>query len=88
MALTLITGRANAGKTGEVHSFLEQTVREGGSAVLLLPTRPDVARAASEFAPKDLAGLTVATFDVWVESIWGTHGDGRRLVTEMRSVPR
>ena len=48
MPLTLVTGRANSGKTGVVYGALRSVLASRGRAALLLPTYPDVHRAAAE----------------------------------------
>ncbi|MDP2400384.1 MAG: hypothetical protein Q8M66_00250, partial [Actinomycetota bacterium] len=80
MSLTLITGRANTGKTGVVYRPLVDSVRAGETPTLVLPSAPDVRRARAEFADRGLSGIRVTTFKGWVESLWSLHGDGRRIV--------
>ncbi len=80
MALTLVVGRANAGKSGVLHRKLERAARTG-RPVLLLPARPEVARAEEEFAGKGVLGVYVGTFDDWIRRVWAIYGDGRRPVT-------
>lgn len=80
MPLTLITGRANSGKTGELHTALRHTLGEGGRVALLLPSVPDVERATKEFRPESPAALTIATLDAFISQTWGLFGDGRRVV--------
>jgi len=85
--LHLITGRATAGKTPFVYEPLREAARSGLSPVLLLPTQPDVRRAAEEFASKSAVGVRISTFDRWIEGLWALNGDGRSLVTPVaRSV--
>ncbi|MDP2183379.1 MAG: PD-(D/E)XK nuclease family protein [Actinomycetota bacterium] len=80
MLLTLITGRANAGKTGEIHSRVVASLEAGESPVLLLPTRPDVRRATAELSSRAPVGLRITTLDAWAQELWRLHGDGRRIV--------
>lgn len=80
MPLTLITGRANAGKSGLLYDPLVAAARRGDEAVLLLPTHPEVVRARAEFSSKAPVGLTVATLESWTQSLWALHGDGRAIV--------
>jgi hypothetical protein len=80
MALTLVTGRANSGKTGAMHSAVRKALDGGHAAVLLLPTTPDVARATEEFSLSHPLGLRIETIDRWVATMWSLRGDGRRLV--------
>lgn len=81
MALTLVVGRANAGKSGVLHQKLERAA-QAGRPVLLLPARPEVARAEDEFACKGVSGVYVGTFDDWIRRVWSIYGDGRRPVTD------
>ena len=83
MALRLITGTANAGKTAELHRVVREIVARGGSAVLLLPAEPDVSRDTVELAPSCPVGLAVTTLDGYMEGLWRTHGDGRRIIGEI-----
>jgi ATP-dependent helicase/nuclease subunit B len=80
MGLTLVTGRANTGKTGVVHAAVRDAADAGRAAALLLPTAPDVARATEEFALSNPLGLRVEQIDRWIASMWSLHGDGRRHV--------
>ncbi|MHB1340684.1 MAG: PD-(D/E)XK nuclease family protein [Coriobacteriia bacterium] len=79
MALTLVTGGANAGKTGVVHARVLAAAAEG-PVVLLVPSRPEVARASRELASSRTAGITVSTFDAYMTGLWALLGDGRRIV--------
>ncbi len=81
MTLTLVTGRANTGKTGVLHRALREALAEGRPATLLLPTVPDVRRTEAELGRDGLVGARVAVFDDWVDGLWLLHGDGRRPVT-------
>ncbi len=80
MGLTFITGVANAGKTGVVYDIFRGSLRRGGSPVLLLPSRPDVMRAADELSVEFPVGLRVHTFDEYISDQWASRGDGRRLL--------
>ena len=82
MAMTLITGRANAGKTGRIYDLLEATVRSGGRAVLLVPSQPELGRAVEEFARRRTLGLSIVTFEGWLAELWSSHGDGRKIVSD------
>jgi hypothetical protein len=81
MPLTVITGRANAGKTGLLYSVVRSAVAEGSRPTVLLPSYPDIRRAAEEFALRGPGlGVGVSTFDDYLDSLWSLHGDGRRIV--------
>jgi len=82
LTLRLITGDANAGKTGVVYSRMRELMAAGARPVLLLPSQPDVERAADELARDYPVGLRVTTFDRYLRSEWELRGDGRAIVTE------
>lgn|GEM_PF-3311163 len=82
MPLTIVTGRANAGKTRILHEAVERSLDAGDSPVLLLPALPDVERVQRELAEKGMSGVRIAAFDTWFAGQWAVHGDGRRLVSE------
>ena len=80
MGLTLITGLANAGKTGlVVDRALEAAAREQTPHVVV-PTIADARRLEDEFASKTPLGIRVSTFQALVEQLWALHGDGRRPI--------
>ena len=76
----MVTGRANSGKTGKLFEAIERAAREGGSALVLLPTGPDVLRVRREFASRCAVGVGVDRFSAHVDARWGLLGDGRRIV--------
>jgi hypothetical protein len=76
----LVTGRANAGKTGLLYDPLLDAVSTGESPMLALPSAADVSRAESEFASRGLLGVRVVVFDALISELWTHHGDGRRPV--------
>jgi ATP-dependent helicase/nuclease subunit B len=78
MALTLVTGRANSGKTGAMYEALRAAADDARMPVLLLPTAPDVQRAVAEFSHTHPLGIRVEQFDRWIDGLWSLHGDGRR----------
>lgn len=80
MALTVIAGPPNSGKTGILHTELRGSLPEG-QPVLVLPQAPDVRRAAREFADRGVSGMRIVDFDQWAQSLWSVHGDGRRFVS-------
>lgn len=80
MPLTLVTGRAQAGKTGVLYSRLLDALGTGCMPVVLLPTASDTARVAAEFAGRDVIGIRVAVLDAFIEELWSLYGDGRRIV--------
>ncbi len=81
MPLTLVTGRANSGKTGVLYDALRDAAGDGRPAVLLLPGRADVARAERELAEEVPTGLRVVGLDRYVASLWPACGDPRRIAT-------
>jgi RecB family exonuclease len=81
--LTLVTGRANAGKTGIIYGALRAGLNRGRRPVLLLPTQPDVVRARAELAADGLLGAEISQFDRYLESLWDILGDGRRVVSHV-----
>lgn len=84
MALHLVTGSANAGKTGVIHSRVRAAVTAGRRVVLLLPSPADASRAMQELAHECAAGLSVTTFTGYLDSLWRAAGDGRRLVAPVQ----
>lgn len=83
MPLTLVTGRANAGKTGIIYGVLRAALGEGRTPVLLLPTRPDVLRARAELGRSGLVGLEITQFAQYMETLWDLFGDGRRIASHV-----
>ncbi len=81
MPVTLITGRANTGKTGRALSIYRDDLSTGGSPVLILPSQPDVERMVRELASDHALGVEVMSFDAFVASRWAESGDGRDVVT-------
>jgi ATP-dependent helicase/nuclease subunit B len=81
--LTLVTGRANAGKTGIIYGALRRAREDGRRPVLLLPTRPDVVRARAELGGEGAVGLEIEQFDRYLESLWDLLGDGRVIVSHV-----
>ncbi len=80
MGLTLVTGRANTGKTGVVYDVVREAAASGRRPSLLLPTYPDVVRATAELSHGRQLGIHVEQLDRWIEDQWSLWGDGRRLV--------
>lgn len=81
MALTLITGRANTGKTGRALSIYRDALTAGGRPVLILPSGPDVERVLRELTNDFSLGVDARTFDRFVADTWTVHGDGRLIIT-------
>lgn len=81
MGLTLIIGRANAGKSGAVTRHLAKGVSERCPTVLLLPGHAEARRAREEIASSLPVGVTISTFEAWLEACWSGFGDGRRLIS-------
>lgn len=82
MGLTLVTGRANSGKTGVVYDAVRETAGLGRRPLLLLPTYPDVQRATAELALTNPLGVGVERLEGWLGELWSVHGDGRRPVED------
>ena len=80
MPLHVITGRATAGKTGEVNARLFASLARGESPVLVLPSVADARRASAELSEKAPAGIAVVTLSRWANGLWRLYGDGRRIV--------
>jgi len=80
LAIDVVTGAANTGKTGVVYARIREHCRSGGAAVLLLPSAPDVSRAARDLAAEVPLGLHIETFDGLLDRMWKLHGDGRVLI--------
>jgi len=81
MALVVITGPANVGKSGLVREHLSRALRAGGYSLLLLPAAPDVTRALQEIAADEPVGVAVKTFDAYLDGLWYALGDGRSIVS-------
>jgi len=79
--LTLITGRANTGKTGRALAIYRDALASGDTPVLILPASPDVARMKAELSAAATLGVSVTTFDKYVAGCWEELGDGRRIVS-------
>ena len=80
MALTVVTGLANAGKSGHVYDRVRESAATGFSPVLLLPSEPEVRRAVEEFSQSAPLGVSVLQFDRYLDSLWSILGDGRTIV--------
>lgn len=80
MALTVVTGLGNAGKSGHVYDRVRQTAAAGLSPVLVLPSEPEVQRAVGEFSGSAPLGVSVLQFDRYLDSLWSILGDGRTIV--------
>ena len=80
MTLRLVVGRANIGKTGKAFDAVRLSHAAGGKPVLVLPSLPDVRRAADELADSDSLGFRVLTFDAFLQDAWDRAGDGRSIV--------
>ncbi len=84
MVMTLVTGPANAGKTGHIVRALFEAASVGKTPILLLPSGPEVLRAQSEIAPRLPIGVTVVQFDRYLDGLWTLEGDGRRIVSRIQ----
>ncbi len=83
MPLHLITGRATAGKSGEVNARLFDSLDRGEQPVLIVPSVADQRRAIAELAAKRILGITVTPFVSWADGLWRLYGDGRRIVSDV-----
>jgi len=80
MALRLIVGRANTGKAGAALDLIRCAHNSGRAPILVLPSQPDVQRAADELAGDDALGFRVTTFESYLDNAWARCGDGRTIV--------
>ncbi|MDY0087731.1 MAG: PD-(D/E)XK nuclease family protein [Coriobacteriia bacterium] len=80
MALTLVTGLPNAGKSGRLYSPIIESAKAGESPVVALPSAPDARRVADEFTARGVGGVRTVVLDRWIGELWALYGDGRRLV--------
>jgi ATP-dependent helicase/nuclease subunit B len=80
MPLRLITGPANAGKTGRVLGEALAAAAVGASPVIAVPNLADVRRLESELAGKAPLGVRVVTLPQLTADLWSLYGDGRRVV--------
>lgn len=80
MTLRLVVGRTNTGKSGLALDLMRSAHRAGQEPILVLPSQPDVLRAADELATDDALGFRVTTFDAYLEDAWSRCGDGRVIV--------
>lgn len=80
MALTLVTGLPNTGKSGRLYGPVIEAARTGRSPVVALPSAPDARRATEEFAARGVTGIRTVVLDRWIAELWALYGDGRRLV--------
>lgn len=81
MPLRLVTGRANAGKTGVAYEIVRKSLAGGGAPILVVPSEPDVDRATVELSGEFPLGVRAYTFERLVGQLWEAHGDGRELVS-------
>jgi ATP-dependent helicase/DNAse subunit B len=84
MVMTLVTGPANAGKTGHIVRSLFEATLAGQMPILLLPSGPEVLRAQSEIAPREPIGVMVTQLDRYLDGLWMLEGDGRRIVSRVQ----
>jgi len=81
MGLTLVTGRANAGKSGRAVDHVVAAAAAGRPATLVLPSHVDALRAREELAGKIAVGVEVTDAGRWIADAWSKRGDGRALVS-------
>jgi len=82
MPLRLITGPANAGKTGEVLKEALAAAAAGASPVIVVPNLADVRRLEAELSGKSPLGIRVVTLRQLTLELWSLFGDGRRIVDD------
>jgi CRISPR/Cas system-associated exonuclease Cas4 (RecB family) len=82
MSLRLITGPANAGKTGEVLKEALAAAAAGASPVIAVPNLADVRRLEVELSGKSPLGIRVVTLRQLTLELWSLFGDGRRIVDD------
>jgi len=80
MTLHVITGRANAGKSGAIAEKILAALSAGEQPVLVVPGVSDERRAVGEYSDKAPVGVRIAALDRWADGLWLLHGDGRRIV--------
>ena len=83
MPLRLITGLANAGKTGVVLKEALAAAAAGASPVVAVPNLADVRRLESELSGKAPLGVRVVTLPQLTTELWSLYGDGRRIVDDI-----
>jgi ATP-dependent helicase/nuclease subunit B len=83
MPLRLITGPANAGKTGIVLKKALAAAAVGASPVIAVPSLADVRRLESELSGKASLGIRVVTLPQLTIDLWSLYGDGRRVIDEV-----
>ncbi|MDO9557668.1 MAG: PD-(D/E)XK nuclease family protein [Coriobacteriia bacterium] len=81
MGLYVVTGAANAGKTGAIHTAVRTATSHRETAVLLLPSVPDVRRAQKELSIECAVGLSVSAFDPFLDMLWNQLCEGRSIVS-------
>jgi len=86
MTLRVLIGCANSGKTDAVVREIRSTIADRRSALLLLPSQPEVARATLSYASVAAVGLRIATLDEFMDEIWQGFGDGREIVSPVQRI--
>jgi RecB family exonuclease len=84
VGLTLVTGRANSGKTGFVHGRVLAALDASRAPALLLPTAQDVSRARLEFATSTPVGVRIDRLQAYVDEQWALLGDGRAVAGRLQ----
>lgn len=84
MSLRVFIGTANAGKTGILHARLRDRVGNGERGALLLPSAPDVSRDLRELSADIPIGLTVTTFDAYLDGLWSDAFPERKIISPTR----
>ena len=80
MPLKVVTGRANAGKTGWILRWAIEALDAGVAPTLMVPSLADVRRMQMELSDKAPLGIRVSTAASFAEELWQLNGDGRRLI--------
>lgn len=84
MSLSVYIGSANAESSVLVLDQLGERAAAGSRASLLLPSAPDVTDSIARLADRAPLGLSVSTFDDFLDGLWERVGDGRRIVTPVQ----
>ncbi len=82
MALRVITGAANSGKSGLAYVQMRTAAQSGMRALILVPSAPDVPRVVREVSSEFPLGIAVHAFDDYLDRLWVALGDGRRIARQ------
>jgi RecB family exonuclease len=84
VSLRVIAGLPGAGGPRDIQRALIGAVRDGHTAMLVVPSAPEAARARARLSVAAPVGLRIATLDGVVEAEWALRGDGRRFVRNVQ----